>query len=108
MQILDSVAALEAVTEPSLRPILERYRDLMDLAVIFIVDAGDDLDTLQQARGWPFADWEFIHYHASGVYEAVSVYGQAGEGHVVLVRDDPAICDELRQACAAASEPAEN
>jgi len=52
MQIIKTDAALNAVTDPSLRPILERYADLMELAEIFIVGPTDTLADLEHARGW--------------------------------------------------------
>lgn len=107
MQIITSVAALEAVADQSLRPILSQYRDLMDLAAIFIVQPGDTVDTLRDARGWPFEHWEFIMYHAIGWYEAVSVISDDGAGHVVLVPDLPSIDCALLALCKAHALPAE-
>ena len=95
MHIITSVAALDAVTDENLRPILAQYRELMDLAAIYIVQPGDTLDTLHQARGWPFEYWEFIHHHPSGWYEAVFVISDDGAGHVVLIPDLPAIDTDL-------------
>ncbi len=99
MQIINTVAALDAVTDPTLCPILKRYRDLMDLAEIFIVEPTDTLDTLKQARGWLFEDWEFMHHHASGWFEAVFVLSQDGGGHVVLVPDRPDTDSTVLQPC---------
>jgi hypothetical protein len=107
MRIIDSVAALDAVTDEALRPILEQYRELMDLAVIFIVQPGDTLDTVHHARGWPFGHWEFIVHHAGGWFECVFVIGQDGAGHVVLVPDKPTIDTDLLHLCNAHAVPAD-
>lgn len=104
MLIIKTVAALNAVTDPSLRPILERYADMMDLAELFIVEPTDTLDTLTQARGWLFEDWEFIHHHPSGWFEAVFVLSQDGGGHVVFVPDRPDTDQALLQLCRANSD----
>jgi hypothetical protein len=106
MRIIDSVAALDAVTDETLRPILAQYRELMDLAVIFIVQPSDTLDTLRQARGWPFGHWEFIVHHAGGWFECVFVIGQDGAGHVVLAPDLPSIDIGLLHLCNAHAVPA--
>ena len=107
MHIITSVAALDAVTDDNLRPILAQYRELMDLAVIFIVQPGDTQDTLQQARGWQLEHWEFILHHATGWYEAVFVISDDGAGHVVLVPDLPSIDSDLLTLCKAHAVPAE-
>lgn len=91
MQIITSVAAIGAVTDETLHPILEPYRELMDLATLFIVQPGDTLGTLQQARGWPFEHWEFVLRHQNGWFEAVFVISDDGVGHVVLVPDLPVV-----------------
>jgi len=106
MQIITSVAALDAVADEALRPILEQYSELLDLAALFIVQPGDTLDTLHQARGWPFEHWEFILHDAGGWFECVFVIGQDGAGHVVLVPDFPAIDSGLLQLCNAHAVPA--
>ena len=105
MQIIKTVAALNAVTDPSLRPILERYADMLDLAELFIVEPTDTLADLEHARGWPFEDWEFIHHHPSGWYEAVFVLGQDGSGHVVFVPDRSDTGPALLQLCRDNSDP---
>ncbi len=106
MQIIKTVAALNAVTDALLRPLLARYADLMDLAEIFIVQPTDTLADLEHARGWPFETWEFIHRHPSGWYEAVFVLSQDGAGHVVFVPDRPDTDPAVLQLCRANSEPA--
>jgi hypothetical protein len=98
MLIITSVAALDAVTDETLRPILAQYRELMDLAVILIVQPGDTLDILRQARGRPFEGWEFIIDHY-GWYEAVLIISDDGAGHVVLVPELPSIDPELLDLC---------
>lgn len=107
MQIIKTVAALNAVTDPSLHPLLARYADMVDLAELFIVEPPDTLDAIQRARGWSFEDWEFIHHHASGWYEAVFVLSDDGFGHVVLVPDHPDTDPAVLQLCRDHSEPAE-
>ena len=106
MKIIKTVAALNAVTDPSLRPLLARYADLMDLAELFIVDATDSLADLEHARGWSFEDWEFVHQRQFW-FEAVFVLSQDGAGHVVFVPDRPDTDPTLLQLCRANSEPAE-
>ena len=98
MQIINNVAALDAVTDETLRPILAQYRELVDLAVVFIVQPGDSLDTLRQGRGRPFEGWEFI-IDLNGWYEAVLIISDDGAGHVVLVPDLPSIDPELLDLC---------
>ena len=107
MHIITSVAALDAVTDEALRSILAQYYELMDLAVIFIVEPGDTLDTLHQARGWPFENCEFILHHTTGWFECVFVISDDGAGHVVLVPDLPAIDSGLLHLCNAHAVPAE-
>jgi hypothetical protein len=107
MHIITSVAALDAVTDENLRPILAQYRELMDLAAIYIVQPGDTPDALHQARGWQLEHWEFILHHATGWYEAVFVISDDGAGHVVLVPDLPAIDTGLLNLCKAHAVPAE-
>ncbi len=105
MLIITNLAALEAVSEPTLRPHLERYADLLDLAVVFIVEPGDTLATLEHARGWPFEDFEFIHHHQpDGWFEAVFVLSQDGAGHVVFVPDRPDTDPALLGLCRASSD----
>jgi hypothetical protein len=100
MQVIKTVAALEAVTDPSLRPHLERYADLLELAELFIVEPTDTLADLEHARGWPFEDWEFISYHAaSDWWESVFVLGQDGSGHIIFVPDRPDTDQALLQLC---------
>ena len=109
MLIISTVAALNAVTDPSLRPHLARYRDLMELAEIFIVEPGDTLATVEHARGWPFEDWEFITHQLSdlsGWFEIVFVLSQDGAGHVVFLPDRPDTDPTLMGLCRANSDPA--
>jgi hypothetical protein len=106
MQIIKTVAALEAVSDPTLRPHLERYADMMDLAVVFIVEPTDTLASVEHARGWPFEDFEFLHLHGTSWFEAVFVLDQYGSGHVVFVPDRPDTDPTLLQLCRANSEPA--
>lgn len=99
MQIINTEAALESVADPTLHHILDRYTDLLDLAVIYIIQPGDTLQTLEATRGWPFDCWEFITDHC-GWYEAVIIISDDGFGHVVLAPDrddiDPALLDLCR------------
>ena len=104
MQIITTLAALDAVPDPYLRPILTRYRDLIELATIYIVQSGDTLQTLEAARGWPFAGFEFIHWHPGtgpddGAYECVFVLSDYGEGQVLLVPQIPGIDPEVLTLC---------
>lgn len=98
MQIIYTAADLDAVSDQPLRSILDRYRDLLDLAVIYCVQPGDTLTTLEAERCEAFALWEFIHDH-DGLFEAVFVLSDYGEGHVVIVPDHPAIDAELLTLC---------
>lgn len=66
MLIITIIAALETVTDLSLRPHLERYADLMDLAQLFIGEPDDTLADQEHARGCLFEDWAFIHRQPSG------------------------------------------
>lgn len=106
MHIIKSVAALDAVTDEALRPILAPYRETRDLAVIFIIEPGDTLRALHQARGWSLEHWEFILHHTTGWYEAVFVISDDGAGHVVLVPDLPSIDSGLLTLCKAHAVPA--
>ena len=101
MHIITTEAAIDAVADPPLRTILDRYVDMMDLAQIFILQPGDTLASLAEARNQPFADWEFITSHPSGWYEAVFVLSDDGAGHVVLVPDRPDINPALLALCRA-------
>ena len=101
MHIITTEAAIDAVTDPPLRAILDRYVDMMDLAQIFIVQPGDTLATLAVARHQPFELWEFITSLPGGWYEAVFVLSQDGAGHVVLVPDQPDIDQALLDLCRA-------
>ena len=106
MLIIKTLAALNAVTDPSLRPHLQRYADMLDLAELFIVEPGDSLSDLEHARGWPFEDWEFIHDHQGGLYEAVVVLSQDGSGQIIFVPNRPDTDPALLQLCLDNSEPA--
>jgi hypothetical protein len=98
MHIIYTPADIDAVIDPPLRTILERYRDLLDLCVIYEIQPNDTVATLQAARGRPFELWEFIHDHG-GLFEAVFVLSDFGEGHVVIVPDSPTIDAELLTLC---------
>jgi len=102
---IETAAALEALADPQLRPILARYGALMDLAVIYIIETGDGLDELYKQRKRPFADWEFILSHSSGWFEAVLITCDDGAGDVVLVPDRPDIDPQLLGLCRANSVP---
>ena len=104
MQIIDTATALEGVADPTLRHILNRYDELIDLAAIYIIQPGDTLQALALARGWPFADWEFIIDHG-GWYEAVFIISDDGFGHAVLVPDRDDIDPALLDLCRSNSQP---
>jgi hypothetical protein len=99
MVIIDNVAALEAVADPSLRPILNRYRDMMDLATLYIIEPSDTLASLSDKRGRSFAGWEFISAFPGGWYCAVIVTCDDGAGDVILVPDRADIDPELLCLC---------
>jgi hypothetical protein len=101
MHIITTKAAIDAVTDPPLHAILDRYTDMMDLAQIFVIQPGDTLATLAVARHQPFELWEFITSHPGGWYEAVFVLSDDGAGHVVLVPDRPNIDPALLDLCRA-------
>lgn len=107
MQIITDAAALDAVADPSLCPILEQYRDMLDLAQILIIEPGDTLEALHQARGRHFERWEFILQHSDGWYEAVFVISDFGEGHVVLIPETAGTDIDLLHLCRASAVPAE-
>ena len=86
MQIIDTEAALDGVADQTLRPILARYADMMDLATIYIVEQGDGVAALALARGWACEGWEFIADHG-GWLEAVFIISDFGDGQIVLVPD---------------------
>jgi len=98
MQIIKTLAALDEVSDPALRPILDRYRELIELATIYIMQQGDSLESLEAARGAPFAGWEFIAAH-NGWYEAVIITCDYGDGDIVLVPQIPGIDPELVPLC---------
>lgn len=96
MLIIDDAAALEAVADPDLRVILARYADMIDLATIYvIVGPADTQAALEQQRGRPLADWEFVKVSPGGWYEIVVVTDDWGAGDVILIPDragtDPAL-----------------
>jgi hypothetical protein len=107
MKRIDTLAALDAVGDTTLRPILERYRDMIELAEIFVIEPGDTLETLQASRGQPFEGHEFIHRHASGWLEGVWIICDDGSGHVVLAFDGPATDPTLRTRMMAEAVPAD-
>lgn len=98
MKIINCTAALDAVAEPSLQPILDRYRDMMDLAVLYIIEPGDTLAALEAARERPFECWEFIDDHG-GWFEAVFIICDDGAGNVILVPDREGIDTALLTLC---------
>lgn len=98
MHVITTAAAIDAVTAPPLRAILDRYVEMIELATIYIIEPGDTLDSLAQARGRPFDLWEFIDDRC-GWYEAVVVLTDDGAGHVVLIPDRPDIDPELLALC---------
>ena len=98
MNIIGNEAKLVGWNDPSLRPLLDRYREMIDLATIYIIEPGDTLDALAKARGRPFQGWEFILDH-NGFYEAVLIISDDGAGHVVLVPELPSIDPELLDLC---------
>ena len=99
MHIITTEATIDAVTDPPLRAILDRYVELMDLAQIFIVHPCDTLASLAVTRNQPFDCWEFITSHPGGWYEAVFVLSDDGAGHIVLVPDRPDIDPALLDLC---------
>lgn len=107
MQIIDTEAALDRVADPPLRPILAKYRELMDLAVIYIIEPGDTLQSLGDRRGRHFAEFEFIFRYPGGWFEAVFVNSDDGAGDIVLVPDSRSIEAELLNLCRLHAIPAE-
>lgn len=101
MQVIRTEAELAAITDPTLRPILERFVDMLDLATIFICQRGATLASIEQARGQPFACWEFIEEHPGGWFEAAFVLSDDGAGHIVLMPDRPCIDPDLLDLCRA-------
>lgn len=88
MKRIDTLAALDAVGDTSLRPILDRYRDLIDLAVIFIIEPGDTLAAIELARGGPLADYELLEM-IGGHIVMTFILSDFGEGQVLIVADRP-------------------
>ncbi|MBN8500956.1 MAG: hypothetical protein J0M19_07390 [Sphingomonadales bacterium] len=100
MLIIDNAAALEAVADPNLRLILARYADMIDLATIYvIVGPADTQAALEQQRGRPLADWEFITAHPGGWYEIVVVTDDWGAGDVILIPDRAGTDSALLNLC---------
>lgn len=100
MLIIEDAAALEAVADPDLRAILARYSDMIDLATIYIATGPADTQTaLEQQRGRPLADWEFITAHPGGWYEIVIVTDDWGAGDVILIPDRVGIDSALLSLC---------
>lgn len=85
---IDTLAALDAVGETSLRPVLERYRDLIELAVIFIVEPGDTIPAVEQARGGPLVDFEVLEVIGENIV-VTYILSDYGEGQVLIVADHP-------------------
>ena len=98
MQIIKTLGALDGVPDTSLRPILDRYRELIELATIYVIQPGDTLEALNAARGAPFAGWEFIAAHDDW-YEAVIVTCDFGDADIVLVPQIPGIDPDLLAVC---------
>lgn len=101
MLIIDDAAGLEAVADPDLRAILAGYADMIDLATIYIVlGSADSLAALEQQRGRPLADWEFVKANPGGWYEIVIITDDWGTGDVILIPDragtDPALFNLCR------------
>lgn len=88
MLIIDTLASLDAVADPSLRPILERYRDMMDLAVILVTEPGDTFAVVELARGGPLADYELLEVIGSH-FVVTYILSDYGEGQVLVVADLP-------------------
>lgn len=103
MHIIDTPAALTAITDPDLCHMLERFADMMDLVTIYIIDRFDTLAGLETARGFPFDLFEYVQAHPGGWYEAVFIISDDGAGHVVLVPDRPCIDPNLLALCRAAA-----
>lgn len=100
MLIIDHAAALETVADPNLRAILARYADMMDLATIYvIVGPADTQSALEQQRGRPLADWEFIKANPGGWYEIVIVTDDWGTGDVILIPNRAGIDPALLTLC---------
>lgn len=87
-------------------PILERYATLIDLSWIFIIQPGDNAADLATARQRPFECWEFIEL-LDGWFEIVFIINDFGEGHVVLLPDQPEIDATLLTICRNHGEQAE-
>lgn len=103
MQLIDTEAALSAVTDPSLQPILDRFADMMDLATLYVIEPGDTLASLEGERGFPFELWEYVERHPGDWFEAVFIISDDGAGQVVLVPDRSWIDPELLALCRAAA-----
>lgn len=88
MKQIDTLAALDAVGDTSLCPILERYRDMMELAVIFIIEPGDGIAAIEQARGGPLADFEALEVIGDHIV-VTYILSDYGEGQVLIVADHP-------------------
>ena len=99
MQIITTLDALDGVPDRAVRSILHRYREMIELATIYIIEPGDTVKSLEAARGWPFADFEFVRWHDGGIYECVFVVSDYGEGQVVIVPQRPGIDPELLTLC---------
>lgn len=108
MVIIDNAAALEAVADLSLRPILSRYVDMMDLAIIYIIEPGDTLNVLTDRRGRSFVDWEFIVRHPGAIFEAVVIRSDDGAGDVILVPDRDGMDPNLLILCRNNAEGADD
>jgi len=101
MNIISNEIALAAITDPALCAILERFADMMDLATLYIVEAGDTLASIEQACGCPLEGWEYVLRHPSQWFELVIIQSDFGEGFVVLVPDQADIDPEVLTMCRA-------
>jgi hypothetical protein len=96
---------LSSGCDPRLTSILNRYRPLVGdqpLAHLFALQPGDTAEHLADVRGRPFEGWEFID-HEDGWYSATFVISDFGEGHVVLIPDQPHTDPGLLAICKAHS-----
>ena len=109
MLLIEDAAALEAVADPDLRAILTRYAEMMDLATIYVIVGPADTQTaLEQHRGRPLADWEFIKVNPGGWFEVVIITDDWGAGDVILIPDRAGIDPTLLSLCCDNAEVADD
>ena len=109
MLIIKDAAAFEAVADPNLRAILTRYAEMMDLATIYVIVGPTDTQTvLEQLRGRPLAEWEFIKVNPGGWYEVVIITDDWGTGDVILIPDRAGIDPTLLSLCRDNAEVADD